>query len=184
MPQTTVAYRQPSAIGEGQFASTGPRRVDGAIERFVNGMTANLPFGRVCVLDPTDPNARKVILPTADAATQPPIGITILNEEYGVPLSDLTAATNPIVGYPPGISAIVGIAPVGDYYMWSEEAITPADIRSRVPVLYRYAVDAAPNDHLGRIRKTAIASKTSVLPNARIITTTSAPGLVIVRLGA
>lgn len=183
MPQTTVSLRQGVAISEGQRASTAPHRIDGAIERYVNGLNAVLPFGRVVVVDPTDTAGRKIILPTDAAANQPPIGVTILSEEYGVPLVDLTSQSNPPVGYPATDSPLVGVASIGDYYLWSEEPVTVADIRGRIPVLYRYSADAAPNNQLGRIRKTAVASKTSTLPNARFLTPTAAAGLVLVRIG-
>lgn len=178
MPQTTVSFRQGLAIGEGQYATTAPRRVDGVIEGLLVGSTP-LPMGRIVVRDPSDATRRRIMLPTAVAATQPPIGIAVLDEEWGVSLGALTAVTNPIIQYPaeannPGVSFL------GDFWMWSEEPILPADI-GVTPVLYRYATDAAPNDQLGRVRKTTVAAKTDTLPRAFFQTATAAAGLVIVR---
>lgn len=176
MPQTTIGFRQGQAISEGQYATTAQRRIDGAIENFKNGLAGILPFGRVVVRDPADTTRQKVILPTAAAATQPPIGICVLDEEWGISLADLQSAVAPTLGYPQGDNVIVGVTRMCDIWMYTEEAVVAGDA-----VQYRYASGAA-GTQLGRVRKTAVASETSTLPNAQFLTPASANSLVIVRL--
>lgn len=188
MPQTSIAYRQGLAF-EGQVATTATKTIDGIIQGYENGMAGKLPFGRVVVVNPSDTTGKGLILPTAAAATQPPLGVTILNEEWGMPFSDLLrtptvsfgSSPSPIpeneIGYPQGTNVLVGIMTAGDVWMYTEEAVVPGD-----PVFYRYATGAG-GTVLGRVRKATVANEVSPLPGARFQMAAAANSLVIVRLG-
>jgi hypothetical protein len=188
MPQTSINFRQGLAF-EGQIATSAPRILDGVVQGYENGMAGKLPFGRVVVVNPSDTTGKGLILPTAAAATQPPLGVTFLNEEWGLPFSDLLRAptvaygSNPApiaeneIGYPQGTNVLVGVMTVGDVWMITEEAVVPGD-----PVFYRYASGAA-GTVLGRVRKTNVTNETSSLPGARFHRVAAANSLVIVRLG-
>lgn len=179
MPQTSVDLRQPAWLGEGQLADTAVRRIEGAMQNYPNGVAGMLPFGRVVVR-----NAQgQAVLPSAAAtATNPIIGVSVLNEKYGIPLSAAIAATNAPTGYPQGPNVLVDVMAFGDIVMQTEEAIAATDVGA--PVFYRFAGGTAPNNVVGRVRKAAVASEAEILPNAKFITASAAGGLVVVRIGS
>lgn len=190
MPQTTVGYRQSKWLAEGQIADTSIRRLEGAMLNAPNGETGVLPFGRVIHLV-----SGKAKLPVAAASGSNPIlGVSLLNEKWGIGLSDLLKAQSSLqqsgtipenaVGYPAGANVLVDYMTFGDIVMYSEEALSPGDI-----IAYRYATASLSGSALGQIRKgfttTAAGAQvgTEVLPNARAMTSCTAGSLVVVRLG-
>lgn len=194
MPQTTINRRQPAWLGEGQYASTADRRIEGAIKTVLNGAAGILPFGRVIIRN----NAGKALLPsaaatgTATATAGPILGVSILKEGFGIPMA--TALRQPTaaeiqagtvipenqIGYPQG-DVMVEYMTQGDIVMVTEEAILEADVLS-TGVFYRYATGTG-GTVMGRVRKSAVASEAEALPNAKFVTTAAAGGLVVVRLG-
>lgn len=174
MPQTTVQYRQDKWLCEGQYASTAQRRIDGAIQFAKNG-NALLPFGRVATLDP----ATNIAAPLSGA----PGGsllliIPIFTERFGLTLSSLISNDSSSFGYPANYENVEYIT-MGDVVMYSEQAVNVGD-----PVFYRHTAAAAPNNVVGRVRKAAVTSETpaSALTTARFAETTTAAGLVLVRV--
>lgn len=194
MPQTTINRRQPAWLGEGQYATTAERRVEGAIQRVLNGVAGILPYGRVIIRNNAGrallPSAAAVAVPTATAG--PILGVSIMKEGWGVPLNTALRQPTPAeiqsgtvipegqIGYPQG-DVMVEFINQGDVIMVTEESITDADVLS-TGVFYRYAGGTAPNNVPGRVRKSAVASEAEALPNAKFVSTAPAGGLVIVRL--
>lgn len=178
MPQTSVEFRQPKWLCEGQYATTSQRRVDGALQAARNG-AAILPFGRLAQLNP----ATNIISPLAGApAANLLLVIPIYIERLGIPMQTLIDATftNPAapIGYPPNYELVEYIT-MGDVVVWSETAVNPGD-----PLFYRHTAATAPNNLVGRFRATAVAGETNAtaITNARFIEQTTGAGLAVVRV--
>jgi hypothetical protein len=191
MPQTSVNFRQNQYLAEGQLADTSLRQIEGAIVNFPNGEAGVLPFGRVLHLV-----SGKAVLPTTAAdSTHLILGVSILNERWGLYLRDLLKAQSNLqqsgnipenaVGYPQGSNVLVEALSKGGIAMFSEEALAVGDI-----IAYRYATASRAGSSLGQIRKgfTGAAAGEQVgcelLPGVRAATACTAGSLVIVRLGA
>lgn len=181
MPQTAINYRQPQFLNEGQYYTTSPRRIDGAVVPFPNGQGAVLPFGRVCHLV-----AGKAVLPSQAAdATHQILGVSILNERYGLTVPTLVGDPTTVEeGYPNDPNALVECMTMGDIVMFSEEALVPGD-----SIAYRFDTASLAGSKLGRVRKyfSGAAAGAQVgcetLPNAKALTACSANSLVVIRVG-
>lgn len=175
MPQTTVSLRQNKWLSEGQYATTNARVIEGALEN----VTANVPagqflsYGRVAALN----TATKQVAPLSGA---PGAGIIlvipVLLDRYGMPLSQMAANTNPTaIGVPSG--GLVDFITDGDIVMYTEEAVNIGDA-----VHYRHTAAAAPNDIVGRIRKSADSTNTATIATLKFAESRSSSGLVAVRV--
>ena len=176
MPQTTVAYRQNKWLAEGQYASTAHRRVDGAIQYAKNGSVI-LPFGRVAELNPTT----NIITPLDGTITAGNLlVIPVFTEKFGIKLDDLAANNSEGVGYPAHYESVEYVTS-GDVVMYSEEAVNVGD-----SVFYRHTAATAPNDVVGRVRKSAVATQTpaDALTTAQFAEQTAGAGLVAIRVQA
>jgi hypothetical protein len=171
MPQTGISSIQQKWLGEGQYASTRARSVDGAVQQAIaNGF---IPYGRVAVLN-TSTNRISALngAPANDAV----LVIPILVERYGMSLAEAYAdpATGDL-GYPDG--AMVEYITEGDVVMWSENGGTIGGA-----VHFRHTAAAAPNNKLGRIRNAAVADQTDTRGSLRFAETRSGAGLIAVRV--
>lgn len=173
MPQTSVQYRQPALLTEGQIATTKQRSIEGAIANAKNG-AAVLPFGRVAEMNP----ATRIVTSLDGAPTAGNVLIIpVFTERFGLSLQEL-AANSANIGYPPDYELVEYIT-FGDVVMYSEQAVNPGD-----PVFYRHTAGDAPNTIVGRVRKATVLDETpaTALATARFIETTGGPGLTIVRV--
>lgn len=171
MPQTTVKFRQTRWLAEGQRASSQPPRIDGAMEPAYNGEAGILPFGRVSELDP----ATKKVTTLAGAPTTGNLLIVpIFTEKHGLSLLDLSADSNPSVGYPQGDDVMVEYITEEDVVMWTEEAVNMGQ-----QVHYRHTAGAA---IAGRVRGSADGADTATLGNCYFTHSMSGPGLVSVTI--
>lgn len=190
MPQTSINLRQPKWLGEGQYATTNSRNVDGAVANALYDPTATtpLPYGRIAVLTPSTG------IITALTGSAPSAGtllvLPVWTDRYGLPFSTLTKQFTPAqlaaggnlaedaIGYPP--NSYVEYATEGDFIMWSETAANIGD------AVYYRMTSSGGNTVLGRITKTqdGTAANTPALPTLRYAETITAAGLVAVRVTA
>ena len=174
MPQTTVTYRQPRWLTEGQYASTGLRNVAGALENAFNGNTGILPFGRVARMDPA---TRQVTTLAAAPAAGSVLIVPIYDECYGIDLATLSAkppTTN--LGYPKVDGVVVEYMTFGEIVMWTEVAVSVGD-----PVFTRHTASGG-NTIMGRVRNAADSTFTTAMTNMRFAQSTTAAGLVAVSI--
>jgi hypothetical protein len=169
MPQTTISSRQPQWLGEGQYASTRARSVDGAVmSAYADGF---VPYGRVAVLDPTTNKVKALTgVPTATDI----IVIPVLQERFGESIPTLLRNDSPDIGYPSG--SMVEYITEGDVVMWSENGGTLGSA-----VHFRHTAGTAPNNKVGRIRKDADAALTATKTTIRFTETKTSAGLIAVR---
>lgn len=170
MPQTAINTRQPQWLGEGQYASTRARSVDGAVmSAIADGF---VPYGRIAFLSPT---TNKVSILNGAPAADAILILPILPDRYGVTIPEAYAAVAPDLGYPDG--AMVEYATEGDYVMWSENGGTLGGA-----VHYRITAGTAPNNKVGRIRKDVDGANTATKTTIKFIETKASAGLIAVRV--
>jgi hypothetical protein len=170
MPQTTMTSRQVQWLGEGQYASTRARSVDGAVmSAYADGFVA---YGRVAVLDPL---TNKVKALTGAPAATDIIVIPVLQERFGETIPNMLLNTLPDIGYAAG--SMVEYITEGDVVMWSENGGTLGNA-----VFFRHAAGVAPNNKVGRVRKDADAALTTQKTTIRFAETKTSAGLIAVRV--
>jgi hypothetical protein len=170
MPQTQINSRQVQWLGEGQYASTRNRSVDGAVTQAI--AAAFIAYGRVAVLDP----ATNLVSPLSGApAAGLILVVPILVDRYGVALATALQDTAQDLGYPAG--AMVEYITQGDVVMWSETGGTLGGA-----VHYRHTAAAAPNNKVGRIRNAADGSNTATRTTMTFAETKTTAGLIAVRV--
>jgi hypothetical protein len=170
MPQTAINSRQVQWLGEGQYATTRNRSVDGAVMQAI--AAAFIAYGRVAVLDP----ATNMVSPLSGAPAATAILIVpILVDRYGVALSTALLDTAQDMGYPQG--AMVEYITQGDVVMWSENGgVLGGDVH------FRHTAAAAPNNKLGRVRSAADGSNTATRTTMTFAETKTTAGLIAVRV--
>jgi len=170
MPQTTVSNRQPQWLGEGQYATTRARSVDGAVEEAIaSGFIA---YGRVAVLNPLT----NVVTALSGAPAAGSILIVpIMVDRYGMTMTDAFAAVAPDLGYPTG--SMVEYITEGDMVMWSENG---GQLNGAVH--YRITAGTAPNNKVGRVRNAADGVNTATATTIRFAETKAGAGLIAVRI--
>lgn len=170
MPQLSVQPLQPQWLAEGQYASTRTRSVEGAVENFyADGF---VPFGRVAILDPI---AKTIKALSATPTATDMLVVPVLTDRHGVSIDDLIASSLPDIGYPDG--ELVEYESQGDIVMWSENGGVYG-----IPLFFRHAAGAAPNNKIGRVRKDADGANTTTRSTIRFAETKTTSGLIAVRI--
>ena len=170
MPQTTVSSRQSQWLGEGQYASTRARSVDGAVEEAIaSGFIA---YGRVAVLNPVT----NVVTALSGAPAAGSILIVpIMPDRLGMTMTEALADVAPDLGYPTG--SMVEYLTQGDTVMWSENG---GQLGSAVH--YRITAGTAPNNKVGRVRNAVDGVNTATATTIRFAETKASAGLIAVRI--
>lgn len=173
MPQTTVQYRQRKWLAEGQYASTGLRTVEGALQNAYNGNAGVLPFGRLSAMDST---TRQVTTLAGAPASGTLLIIPVYAERYGLSLVELNTEPNITdIGYPEGDDVLIEYMTTGEIVMYSEVAVEAGD-----PVFARHTANGA-DDVIGRVRNVDDTGNVIALPTGfKFAETTTAAGLVAV----
>jgi hypothetical protein len=170
MPQTAINSRQVQWLGEGQYATTRNRSVDGAVMQAV--AAAFIAYGRVAVLDP----ATNLVSPLSGApAAGLILVVPILVDRYGVALNTALQSDPGDLGYPQG--SMVEYITQGDIVMWSENGGTLGG-----DVHFRHTAAAAPNNKVGRVRNAADGSNTATKNTMKFAETKTTAGLIAVRI--
>lgn len=166
MPQLAIQLLQPRGFA-GQLADTAIRRIEGSVIPYY--CTAFLPFGRFVTID----SAGKGIVSLPTQASDPIVGVTVMDEHYG---AELATYTNPngVQGYP--ANSQVSILTFGDIWMMSETAVN----RAADSVLYRFAANGG-LDQVGGVRASANTGS-QAFARARFLESIAAPGLTLVNI--
>lgn len=169
MPQKSIQLFQPPAF-EGMQATSALSVIRGASQELFNAGTVPIAFGSGVELK----QGGQIYLPTS--ATTAIFGFSYLNEQWG---QDFRTVILDGTGRP----AIAPNTPIpvltfGDIWLWSEEAVNDGD-----PVFVRIVAATAPNNIIGRVRKTADSTNTLAYSKARFIMRSTGAGLVKVNLG-
>lgn len=167
MPQSTYSvFMEPGQ--EGQIATLDTYLRSGQVGTFcecVNSLSEYLPFGRVVVAKPSG-KPGELQLPTANATTQPPLGLSyIMTYE-----KDLDGTS----GVPPK-------RPIGYVYEGVVWVRTESAIAAEAQVFYRITANGA-NTELGRIRGDADGGNAVALPRAKAVRAAAAGQMVPVRV--